>query len=69
MGAHLADWRDVGNGLAGGWDGSGGWLRSPPKAKVTRSNRVGCARKARAERAGTVAVSDPAAGGAPGARK
>jgi hypothetical protein len=26
-----------------------------PKAKVTRSNRVGCARKGRAERAGTVA--------------
>jgi hypothetical protein len=33
-----------------------GWGRSKArKAKVTRSNRVGCARKARAERAGTVA--------------
>src|ERR1700730_19060044 len=35
-----------------------GWLgvrARPPKAKVTRSNRVGCARKAGAERAGIVA--------------
>jgi len=38
-----------------GLDGSVGGLRGPPKAKVTRSNRVGCAGKARAERAGAVA--------------
>src|SRR5258708_16637078 len=42
----------MGNGPARGGKG----LRARPrKAKVTRSNRVGCARKARAERAGTVA--------------
>jgi hypothetical protein len=48
---HLADWPGLGNGLQGLKRGRS----KAPKAKVTRSNRVGCARKARADRAGTVA--------------
>jgi hypothetical protein len=50
-GVHLADWSGVGNGL---W-GAGRGRSKAPKAAVTRSNRVGCARKACAGRAGTVA--------------
>src|SRR5438876_101956 len=53
VGAHLADWPGRGNGPA-----RAGSARSKArKAKVTRSNRVGCARKACAERAGIVASS------------
>jgi hypothetical protein len=51
-GVHLADWRCVGNGPCRGW---GGVTSEARKATVIRSNRVGCARKAGAERAGTVA--------------
>src|SRR5260370_9985946 len=51
VGAHLADWPEVGNGLAGA-DLAAARLQM---ATITPSNRVGCARKARAERAGTVA--------------
>jgi hypothetical protein len=48
---HLADWRGGGNGPGrADW----GWSKAR-MATVTRSNRVGCARKACAERAGTVA--------------
>ncbi len=54
-GGHLADWPGVGNGLGGAVLG----VRKAPKAKVTRSNRVGCVRNARAERAGTVAAGFP----------
>jgi hypothetical protein len=46
----LADWRGVGNGLA-----RAAFSNRAPKPRVTRSNRVGCARKACAESAGTVA--------------
>jgi hypothetical protein len=49
---HLADWPEVGNGLGG----LGRGRSKAREAKVTRSNRVGCARKACAERAGTVAA-------------
>src|SRR6266850_1376174 len=49
---HLADWPGMGNGPARGWVGGRSKAR---KAKVTRSNRVGCARKAYAGRAGIVA--------------
>jgi len=49
---HLADWPGLGNGLQ-----ALKRVRSKaPKARVTRSNRVGGAREARAERAGTVAA-------------
>src|ERR1700730_8484107 len=49
---HLADCPAMGNVLAGA-----GRARSKArKAKVTRSNRVGCARKACAGSAGTVAA-------------
>src|ERR1019366_414620 len=50
-GVHLADWPGLGNGPAG----AGRARRKARKAEVTRSNRVGCARKACADRAGTVA--------------
>ena len=55
VGVHLADWRGVGNGPTwADWAGS-----KARKAKVTRSNRVGCARKACAGRAGIVAAQFP----------
>src|SRR4030081_2198992 len=48
---HLPDWPGLGNGPA-----SAGWRkRKARKAKVKRSNRVGCARKECAGSAGTVA--------------
>src|ERR1700704_3552163 len=57
VGVHLADWPGVGNGLTGAGIGSVGGGVAPSQATVTGSNRVGCARKAWAERAGTVAGS------------
>jgi hypothetical protein len=51
FGVYLADWPGLGNGPAG----LGGGRSKAPKAKVTRSNRVGCARKGYARSAGTVA--------------
>src|SRR5665811_2484279 len=56
VGVHLADWRGVGNGPAGTLNKMARLeTRHPLQAKVTRSNRVGCARKACAGSAGTVA--------------
>jgi hypothetical protein len=57
VGVHLADWLGVGNGLTGAGIGSVGGCVALSQATVTRLNRVGCARKAWAERAGTVAGS------------
>ena len=48
-GVHLADWPEAGAEV-GSVEGA-----CPPQAKVTLSNRVGCARNACAGRAGTVA--------------
>jgi hypothetical protein len=53
-GVHLADWRCVGKRPCRGW---GGVTSEVKKATVTRSNRVGCAGKARARGAGAVAGS------------
>jgi hypothetical protein len=55
MKLNAADWSGRGNGPAGVGVGSFGGLRSPPKAKVKRSNRVGCAKKEGAGGAGAVA--------------
>jgi hypothetical protein len=46
VGVHLADWPGRGNGPAGGALNQLFALSKAPKAWVTRSNRVGCARKA-----------------------
>ena len=54
MGVHLADWRGIGNGHAGAALGE---QQGSTFTTVRRSNRVGYARKARAERAATVAGS------------
>jgi hypothetical protein len=55
VGVHLADWRGVGNGPARAQNCCLGWSNAR-RAKVRRSNRVGCARRACVDRAGTVAA-------------